>query len=152
MEAAPSSNCGLIHVRPRNLMEKFTTGNWIVVDRSAVDYKQNQRIQRRRQRRNTVEKIIQNGPCSWKFSLDDNPSRIPRFLPKAELMCNNCSHYCKETNWEHHVLIKDCHRLKSQRQKVDIWKTSTESLPISFAFNPWTKETSTVLFKKESLS
>ncbi|XP_031555582.1 uncharacterized protein LOC116292404 [Actinia tenebrosa] len=130
--AAPTPNCGIIHLRPRQLMDKFTSANWLVVDRS-----HGEGIARtRRLTRSISENVVHNGKCSWKYTLDDNASRIPRFIPRAELTCSNCSHFCKASFWEHHVLVKDCKRLRSVRQKVDVWKTSTVSLPNSFVFDP----------------
>lgn len=134
INAAPTPNCGITHLRPRQLMNKFNTENWLVVDRSHNNGLSTPRS--RRLTRSINNNAVHNGRCSWKYILDDNASRIPRFIPRAELTCTDCSHFCKASFWEHHVLVKGCNRLRSVRQKVNIWKTSTVSLAISFVYDP----------------
>lgn len=132
--SAPTPNCGILPLKPRKLMEKFTVGNWLVVDRS---HSNGVRVPRsRRLARSISNNVVHNGECTWRYTLDDDVTRIPRFIPKAELTCTNCSQRCKASFWEHHVLVKDCKRVRFVRRKADIWKTSTVSLAISFTYDP----------------
>ena len=42
--------------------------------------------------------------CPWRWALDDNPDRVPRFLTKA--VCPYCGHYCRAVLYYHKGLMR----------------------------------------------
>ena len=69
--------------------------------------------------------------CPWSWTQDDDPTRIPRYLAKAE--CAGCKHYCKPKDYEHQVLKERCDRTTGWK----VWQWRKKSLPIAFVYKPY---------------
>ncbi|XP_020905202.1 uncharacterized protein LOC110243441 [Exaiptasia diaphana] len=135
--ASTKRPCGVLHLKPRVLMNKLEEEEWIVVNRNVRNHhNSNSRVPRVTRSTSLIEPIsvIKNGHCSYSITYDIDQDRIPKFLPNATLNCKSCSPLCTSQTVSHHVLVRDCLKLRMRSTRADIWRTSTVSLP--FAFTP----------------
>ena len=68
--------------------------------------------------------------CPWKWAIDDDPDRIPRFLTKA--VCPKCNHYCRAVFYSHNSLIQRCDRLTG----MIYWSWMEKTMEIAYVFEP----------------
>ena len=68
--------------------------------------------------------------CPWKWALDDNPDRLPRFLSKA--VCPSCNHYCKAIHYTHTSLIQRCDRTTG----LMYWSWMPKTMAIAYVYVP----------------
>lgn len=73
--------------------------------------------------------------CPWRWALDDNPNRVPRFLTKA--VCSFCEHYCRPVLFHHRGLVQRC----DVKTGEIVWKWVQVKLPVAFVYGSesWTK-------------
>lgn len=130
-----SAPCGVTLVTPRKVVERVSRSGWLLVrGNSWEDFRKSLNI-RPRQRRSIDQRKSRH--CNWTDELDENVNRKPRFLHKAVLVCKSCSSFCKPVDFDHKVLVKDCNAsLRTHRERMDVWKWETVTLPVAFVYNP----------------
>lgn len=130
-----SAPCGVTLVTPRKVVERVSRSGWLLVrGNSWEDFRKSLNI-RPRQRRSIDQRKSRH--CNWTDELDENVNRKPRFLHKAVLVCKSCSSFCKPVEFDHKVLVKDCNAsLRTHRERMDVWKWETVTLPVAFVYNP----------------
>ena len=76
-----------------------------------------------------------NTNCPWRWTLDDNPDRVPRFLTKA--VCSFCGRYCRAVLFHHRGLVQKC----DVKTGETVWKWVQVKLPVAFVYDSksWTK-------------
>ena len=67
--------------------------------------------------------------CPWKWGLDDDPHRKPRFLAKAE--CSGCPHFCRVVYFSHKALVQRC----DSKTGFKVWRFTEKTLPIAYLYD-----------------
>lgn len=68
--------------------------------------------------------------CPWRWTKDEEPSRSPRHIVKAE--CSECQHFCRAVYYTHKALVKRC----DETTGIRVWKWMDVTLPIAFLYDP----------------
>ena len=119
------SNCLSLHQNARRTL-RILRRNFLFVEKSNPTLDTSLEISKRVSR---DVKVPGTTRCPWRWALDDNPDRVPRFLTKA--VCPNCGHYCREVLYHHRGLVQRCDVTTGER----VWKWIQVNLPVAFVYD-----------------
>ena len=71
--------------------------------------------------------------CPWRWKVDDNPDRIPRFLVYADLDCAypDCDIYCREVYYTHRTLVLQ----RNKTTGVTWWSWIPETKKVAYVYD-----------------
>ncbi len=120
--------CSSIHQNARKTL-KSLRHNFLFVEKSSPSLETSLEIPKRVTRDVRVPGTTM---CPWRWTLDDSPDRVPRFLTKA--VCPHCGHYCRAVLYHHKGLVQSC----DVRTGEKVWKWIQVKLPVAFVYDSWT--------------
>lgn len=118
-------NCSNVHQSARKKLA-FLRHDFMFVENPSSSRQTTLEIPRRVSRDVTMPGTTK---CPWKWALDDNPNRVPRFLTKA--VCSFCGHYCRAVLFHHRGLVQRC----DVKTGETVWKWVQVKLPVAFVYD-----------------
>lgn len=121
-------NCPSFHQNARKTLKSLRR-DFMFVEKSSPSLETSLEIPKRVSRDVRVPGTTM---CPWRWALDDNPDRVPRYLTKA--VCPDCGHYCRAVLYYHRGLVRSC----DVRTGETVWKWIQVKLPVAFVYDSWT--------------
>ena len=94
-----------------------------------IESSAHQKLSPKGRRRRNPSNLPGTALCPWKWGLDDDPHRKPRFLAKAE--CSGCPHFCRVVYFSHKALVQRC----DSKTGFKVWRFTEKTLPIAYLYD-----------------